>query len=78
MGSAVKRTIALPPDLAKQIEEIAETEGKSVSAVLQDALRLAHREYLKREHAGIQGFWSKKAREKGVLTEKDLRRYIND
>jgi metal-responsive CopG/Arc/MetJ family transcriptional regulator len=78
MGSAVKKTISLPSDLARQIEEIAETEGKSVSAVVQDALRLAHREYLKREYAGIQGFWSKKAREKGVLTEKDLRRYIND
>ncbi|WP_405219956.1 CopG family ribbon-helix-helix protein [Lentisalinibacter sediminis] len=78
IGSAVKKTISLPPDLAKQVEEIAATEGKSVSAVVQDALRLAHREYLKREYAGVQGFWSRKAREKGVLTEKDLRRYLSD
>lgn len=78
MGSAVKKTISLPPDLAKQIEEIAETEGKSVSAVVQDALRLARREHLKREYSGIQGYWSRKAREKGILTDKDLRRYISD
>jgi len=78
MGTAVKKTISLPPDLAKQIEEIAETEGKTVSAVVQDALRLARREYLKREYAGIQGYWSRKAREKGILTEKDLRRYLSD
>ncbi len=78
MGSAVKKTISLPPELAKQIEEIAETEGKSVSAVVQDALRLAHREYLKREYAGVQGYWSRKARDKGILTEKDLRRYLSD
>ncbi|MCC5870590.1 MAG: ribbon-helix-helix protein, CopG family [Gammaproteobacteria bacterium] len=78
MGPAVKKTISLPPDLAKQIDEIAESEGKSVSAVVQDALRLAHREHLKREYAGIQGYWSRKAREKGVLTEKDLRRYLSD
>ena len=78
MGSAVKKTISLPPELAKQIEEIAETEGKSVSAVVQDALRLAQREYLKREYAGVQGYWSRKARDKGILTEKDLRRYLSD
>jgi metal-responsive CopG/Arc/MetJ family transcriptional regulator len=78
MTTAVKKTISLPPDLAKQVEEIAETEGKSVSAVVQDALRLARREYLKQEYSGIQGYWSRKAREKGILTEKDLRRYLSD
>lgn len=78
MGSAVKKTISLPPDLAKQIEEIAATEGKSVSAVVQDALRLARREALKREYAGIQGYWSRQARDRGILTEKDLRRYLSD
>lgn len=78
MATAVKKTISLPPDLAKQVDEIAETEGKSVSAVVQDALRLARREYLKQEYSGIQGYWSRKAREKGILTEKDLRRYLSD
>lgn len=78
MATAVKKTISLPPDLAKQVEEIAETEGKSMSAVVQDALRLARREYLKQEYSGIQGYWSRRAREKGILTEKDLRRYLSD
>jgi metal-responsive CopG/Arc/MetJ family transcriptional regulator len=78
MATAIKKTISLPPDLARQVEEIAESEGKSVSAVVQDALRLAQREYLKQEYKGIQGYWSTKAREKGILTEKDLRRYLND
>ena len=78
MVTAVKKTISLPPDLARQLEEMAETEGKSVSAVVQDALRLASREYLKRQYQGIQGYWSSRAREKGILTEKDLRRYLAD
>lgn len=78
MVTAVKKTISLPPDLAQQVEQIAESEGKSVSAVVQDALRLAQREYLKQEYKGIQSYWSTKAREKGILTEKDLRRYLND
>ncbi|MGH8194304.1 MAG: CopG family ribbon-helix-helix protein [Woeseiaceae bacterium] len=78
MVTAVKKTISLPPDLAKQVEEIAESEGKSVSAVVQDALRMARREYLKQELKGVQSFWSTKARQKGILTEKDLRRYLKD
>lgn len=76
MVTAIKKTISLPPDLASQLEEMAQSEGKSVSAVVQDALRLANREYLKQQYAGIQGYWSGKARERGILTEKDLRRYL--
>ena len=39
MGDAVKKTISLPPELAREAEEIARAEGKSLSAVIQDALR---------------------------------------
>ena len=72
MGSAVKRTISLPADLAEEIDEIAKNEGRSVSSVVQDALRLARSKRLKNEFNDIQGFWSKKARETGILTQKDL------
>lgn len=75
MGTAVKKTISLPPDLAKEAEELAVEEGKTLSAVIQDALRIARRGRLKKEFREIQGFWSKKAKEKGILTEKDLLRY---
>ncbi len=75
MGTAVKKTISLPPDLAKEAEELAVEEGKTLSAVIQDALRIARRGRLKKEFREIQGFWSKKAKEKGIVTEKDLLRY---
>ncbi len=78
MATAVKKTISLPPDLARQVEEIAASEGKTVSAVVQDALRMARRKYLQQEYRGIQSYWSTKAREKGILTDKDLRRYLGD
>ena len=74
MGTAVKKTISLPPDLAREAEELARDEGKSLSAVVQDALRLARRERLRGEYARAQKYWSGKAREKGILTEKDLDR----
>jgi predicted transcriptional regulator len=73
MGIAVKKTISLPPELAKEAEDLARAEGKTLSAVVQDALRAVR---LKGELRGIQGFWSRKAKEKGVLTEKDIARYL--
>lgn len=76
MGLAVKKTISLSPELAREAENIAREEGKTLSAVIQDALKLTRKERLQRELSGLQGFWSKKAVEKGVLTEKDLQRYI--
>jgi Arc/MetJ-type ribon-helix-helix transcriptional regulator len=78
MVTAVRKTISLPPELARQVEEMAKAEGKSVSAVVQDALRLARRQYFEQELRGIQSYWSRKAREKGILTEKDLRRYLGN
>jgi len=76
MGFAVKKTISLPPDLAREVEEIAREEKKPISAVIQDALRMAKKERLKGEFYQIQNYWSRKAKEKGVLTEKDLERYL--
>jgi metal-responsive CopG/Arc/MetJ family transcriptional regulator len=76
MATAVKKTISLPPDLVKEVEEIAREEGKPLSAVIQEALRLERKERLKKECYQIQGYWSRKAKEKGILTEKDLDKYL--
>jgi len=76
MGIAVKKTISLPPELAREVEEIARQEKKPISAVIQDALRIARRERLKAEFYQIQNYWSRKAKERGVLTAKDLETYL--
>ena len=76
MGTAVKKTISLPPKLAKEVEDISREEGKPLSALIQDALRLARKERIKKEFYQIQDYWSRKAKEKGILTEKDLERYL--
>jgi len=76
MTTAVKKTISLPPDLAEEIELTAKEEGKTISAVVQDALRITRKERLKKEFYQIQGYWSRKAKEKGILTEKDLEKYL--
>ena len=76
MGSPVKKTISLPSDLSKELEEMAQEEGKTVSAVIQEALRIAKRERMKSKFVDTQQYWTRKAKEKGFLTERDLQKYL--
>lgn len=76
MPTAVKKTISLPPDLARDAESVARSESKTLSAVVQDALRLARRERLEREFQELQGRWSRLAKARGLVTEEQLRRYL--
>lgn len=76
MANAVKKTISLPADLAREAEALAEAEGKTLSAVIQDALRQARIARRGEESRTIQGDWTRRARDKGLLTEEDLERYL--
>jgi metal-responsive CopG/Arc/MetJ family transcriptional regulator len=76
VGKAVKKTISLPLELAREVELIAREEQKSQSAMIQDALKISRKKRLKKEFYEVQGYWSSKAKEKGILTEGDLRRYL--
>ena len=76
MTAAVKKTISLPAELARHAEALARAEGKTLSGVIQDALRQSGIERRLQELRGLQGYWSRKARDKGILSEKDLARYL--
>jgi hypothetical protein len=76
MANAVKKTISLPADLAREAEALAEAEGKTLSAVIQDALRRARITRRREEFRSVQDYWSRTARDKGLLTEEDLERYL--
>ena len=78
MATAVKKTISLPADLARDTEALARAEGKTLSAVIQEALHQARIERRLREFRGIQAYWSRQARDKGILTEEDLERYLGE
>lgn len=73
---AVKKAISLPPDLARFAMATAREEGKTLSAVVQDAMRAYRLSRLRGEYRDLQGYWSQRAREKGVLTEQQLDRYL--
>jgi hypothetical protein len=76
MAGAVKKTISLPKEMAAEAEELARAEGKTLSAVVQDALRESRSRRLGAEFRELQGFWSAKAKAKGILTERDLERLL--
>jgi metal-responsive CopG/Arc/MetJ family transcriptional regulator len=61
ISHAVKKTISLPADLAREAEEVARIDGKSFSAVVQQALRSARTARLTRELHELQGYWSRLA-----------------
>ena len=74
--AAVRKTISLPPDLARGAEGTARAEGKTLSAVVQEALRQARSARLREELGALQDYWSRQARERAILSEEDLRRYL--
>ena len=47
-----------------------------MSSIIQDALKAARGKRLEKEFYQIQDYWSRKAKEKGILTEKDLEKYL--
>ncbi len=55
---------------------MARAEGKTLSAVFREALRHARATHLKKELRHLQGYWARKAEEKGLFTEQDLERYL--
>lgn len=76
MATAVKKTISLPPELARAAERMAQDDGKTLSAVVQDALRAARAVRLRKDLAALQEYWSRPAKERSILTEEDLERYL--
>ena len=73
---AVKKTVSLPPDLARAVERMERAEGMTLSGVVEDALPDARVKRLRRELEDLQGYWSRKAKSQGILSEEDLRRHL--
>ena len=76
MATTAKRHLALPLALSRDLERLARRKGKSAVAVLQDLVTENKQNRLAREFKQIQGYWGKKAKEKGIITARDLKRYL--
>jgi hypothetical protein len=58
-GDEIAKTISLPPDLAREAEEKARSEGTTLSALIQEALRTSRKVRLRQELRALQGYWSR-------------------
>jgi len=59
---AVKKAISLPPDLARFAMATAKKDGKTLSAVVGDAIRAYRLARLRVAYRELQGYWSQRAR----------------
>jgi len=70
---AIKRDLFA--ELSEGVTALAKArQGKRT--LVQDTFQATHVTRLKTELRGIQGYWSRKAKAKGLLTEKVLERYL--
>ncbi|MEO6203657.1 MAG: hypothetical protein ABIP82_10650 [Nitrospirales bacterium] len=76
MGPASNKGISLHSDLCNEREGIARKEGKTISTVIREAMRVVKRERLKSKILDTQQYWTRKAKENGILTERDLQQYL--
>jgi hypothetical protein len=80
-GKVMKRrrvavTISLPPEIAKDYEKIADQEAKNKSQLFRDMFSFYREKTLEREFLDLQRHGAERAREKGILTEKDVERIV--
>ena len=76
MATAAKRQLALPAALERELDQLAQREGKRALAVLQDLVSENKHNRFEQEFRAIRGYWSKKAKVKDILTARDLQRYL--
>jgi len=69
-------TISLPPEIAKDYEKIADREAKNKSQLFRDMFSLYRQKILEREFFDLQRYGAKMAREKGILSEKDVEKIV--
>jgi hypothetical protein len=69
-------TISLPPEIAKDYEKTADQEAKNKSQLFRDMFSLYREKTLEREFFDLQRYGAKMAREKGILSEKDVERIV--
>ena len=74
---AVKKTISLPAELARELEEQARAQQRTLSGIVQEALWKTRRGRLRKQFHQLQSYWSQKAKEQGIISERDLERYLD-
>lgn len=71
----VAMTVSLPPDIAKEYEEMAKIKSETKSQLFREMFNFYRQEKLEDEFFRLQKYGARKAKEM-KLTEKDIERLI--
>jgi hypothetical protein len=69
-------TISIPPEIAEDYEKLAEKEAKNKSQLFRDMFLIYKAKALEQEFFDLQREGTKLARERGILTQKDVERIV--
>jgi len=72
----VAMTISLPPEIADDYQWLAQKEAKNKSQLFRDMFLLYKEQALEKEFFELQRYGAKRARAKGIFTEKDVERIV--
>ena len=67
-------TFSLPPDMAEQVRQVMKDEGRTMSELVREALRVYMEE---REWRRLQRYGRLRAREQGIVPE-DMERLVDE
>ncbi len=69
-------TISLPQEIAEDYAKMAEREAKNRSQLFRDMFTLYREKTLEREFYDLQRYGARMAKEKGILTERDVEKIV--
>lgn len=74
--SRVAVTISIPPQLAREYDRLAETTAKNRSQLFREMFTLYRQNQEEETLRALQRYGRRKARERGILTERDVERLV--
>ena len=69
-------TVSLPPEMARKFEKLAKEQSKNKSQLFREMIQSYQKSRLEEEFFEIQRYGTRRARGKGVLTEKDVEKIV--
>jgi metal-responsive CopG/Arc/MetJ family transcriptional regulator len=69
-------SVSLPPEIAKEYEELAEKEAKNKSQLFREMFQLYKETALKEKFYKLQQYGTGLARKRGIIKEEDIEKIV--
>jgi metal-responsive CopG/Arc/MetJ family transcriptional regulator len=69
-------SVSLPPEIAKEYEELAEKEAKNKSQLFREMFQLYKEAALKEKFYKLQHYGTGLARKRGIIKEEDIEKIV--